>query len=307
MRKIISLLVFIFACGTLNAQHYDTLVGDSSHRRKLMVYNTGSQKLYYARPKFYTFLQNIPRTFANAGKETFSKKSLPALGIIAGASVVLIIADQSISNSVHQFSHFIHLHHDRDYKDVITLKLGGSPIHVYQAPQNLNSVLYSLGEGLPPILISAGLLVHGSIAKDHRSLSVASQIMQSNITMGISTQLLKRISGRESPFVATQSGGAWHPARFRQYQHNVPHFDAFPSGHLATMMSTVTVLALNYPEKKWIRPVGYTLMTLVGLAMINNDVHWAGDYPLAIGLGYVSAKVTFKMNRLVSGDLYKRK
>ncbi len=64
-------------------------------------------------------------------------------------------------------------------------------------------------------------------------------------------------------------------------------------------MATVTVLADNYPEKKLIRPIGYTVMGLVGLAMINNGVHWASDYPLAIGIGYVTGKVTVRINRIV--------
>jgi hypothetical protein len=33
-------------------------------------------------------------------------------------------------------------------------------------------------------------------------------------------------------------------------------------------------------------------MTLSGFAMMNTDVHWAGDYPLAPALGYISAKIT---------------
>ncbi len=74
-------------------------------------------------------------------------------------------------------------------------------------------------------------------------------------------------------------------------------YDAFPSGHIATMMSVVTILADNYPEKRYIRPVGYSLMGLVGFAMLNNQVHWASDYPLAIALGYVCAKQVEKRNR----------
>ena len=64
-------------------------------------------------------------------------------------------------------------------------------------------------------------------------------------------------------------------------------------------MSTVTILALNYPEKRYIKPVGYSLIGLVGLAMINNNVHWASDYPMAIALGYLCAKQVVKRNRKI--------
>jgi hypothetical protein len=62
------------------------------------------------------------------------------------------------------------------------------------------------------------------------------------------------------------------------------------------MMATVTTLYLNYPDKKWIKPLGYTIMGLSSLVMINTDVHWTSDYPLALALGYVSARITHKKN-----------
>jgi hypothetical protein len=99
---------------------------------------------------------------------------------------------------------------------------------------------------------------------------------------------------------STSNGGNWNlfPS-FKAYQNNTPYYDAFPSGHLATLMSTVTILTENYPEKKWIKPVGYSITGLVGYAMINNKVHWAGDYPLAIALGYLCAKQVVKHNRKI--------
>ncbi|MEJ7683682.1 MAG: phosphatase PAP2 family protein [Segetibacter sp.] len=86
---------------------------------------------------------------------------------------------------------------------------------------------------------------------------------------------------------------------FSKYQSYTPNYDAFPSGHLATLMSSVTIFSENYPEKKWIKPVGYSLTGLVCYAMINNKVHWTSDYPLAIGMGYLCAKQVLKHNRKV--------
>ena len=65
------------------------------------------------------------------------------------------------------------------------------------------------------------------------------------------------------------------------------------------MATSSTALAMNYPEKRWIRPAGYGLISLVGFAMINNGVHWAGDYPLALGIGYITAKATVHLNRWI--------
>jgi hypothetical protein len=71
---------------------------------------------------------------------------------------------------------------------------------------------------------------------------------------------------------------------------------------MGTLVATYVVITENYPEKRWIRPVGISIMTLVGLSMINNDVHWASDYPLAVGMGYVFGKATVKLNRFIKGE-----
>ncbi len=51
------------------------------------------------------------------------------------------------------------------------------------------------------------------------------------------------------------------------------------------------MIAENYPDTKWIRPVGYTLTTLVGLGMLFNGIHWVSDYPLGLFIGYYCGMV----------------
>jgi hypothetical protein len=57
------------------------------------------------------------------------------------------------------------------------------------------------------------------------------------------------------------------------------------------MMSTVTVITENYPEVHWIKPIGYTLVGLVGISLVNVGYHWYSDLPLGIGLGYLFGKI----------------
>jgi prolyl-tRNA synthetase len=63
-----------------------------------------------------------------------------------------------------------------------------------------------------------------------------------------------------------------------------------PSGHIATFMSTITIIATNYPEYKWIKPVGYSAMSLLAFNMVSGKVHWVSDYPIGILIGYVMGK-----------------
>jgi hypothetical protein len=66
----------------------------------------------------------------------------------------------------------------------------------------------------------------------------------------------------------------------------VPAYDAFPSGHMTTSLAAFIVIAENYPELRWIKPVSYSLEVLLGISMVNTGIHWYSDYPLAIFLGY---------------------
>jgi hypothetical protein len=117
----------------------------------------------------------------------------------------------------------------------------------------------------------------------------------------ITTQLIKHVTGRESPDGSTEAGGVWRffPDQFKYAKH-VSHYDAYPSGHLATATVTLTVISENYPEYNYIvLPVGVTLLALVQLQMMNNGVHWASDYPLGFAIGYSFAKIAVRNNRVV--------
>lgn len=294
------LLGILMLSQAIFAQRPDSLVTDSVSGKKLMVYKFKDRWLYYPKPKPFGFIAKIPRTFYESAGMAFNKKSLPRWGIMAASTGVLLLLDERLLRGTQNFSHYIHLDNTRIYHDVVGFKIGSQQVTIYEAPGNLNTFFYQIGEGLPSLLVCAGLAIYGNVKNDYRARSTATQIAQTFVAMGISTQLMKRVFGRESPYLATAPGGAWRPfPNWKTYQHHVPAYDAFPSGHMATLMATAVVLSDNYPEKHWIKPVGYSLMGLVGLAMINNGVHWASDYPLAIGLGYVTGKATVKLNRIL--------
>lgn len=259
--------------------------------------------LVYSKPKYFGFVTQLPKTLSVASKITFRKESIPALSVVALSTAIFISFDQPLLDGAQKFGRYIHLNSRNDYKTLVSFKLGGTRVPVYEAPRNLNSAFYSIGEGFTSLALSGGLYVYGQIKHDYRTIQTASQILQTQLAIGITTQIIKRITGRESPSRATAPGGVWRAfPSFAEFGNHTSKYDAMPSGHMTTMMGTVTVLTLNYPEKKWIKPVGYGIMALVGFAMMNNDVHWAGDYPLAIGIGYVSAQSTVRLNRWIRNE-----
>lgn len=246
---------------------------------------------YDARP--FRFLTNSPGAIYQIFKSPFKKQYTTGFVATMIATGLLIPFDQPIADGVKHICRQVHLYSQTDYEVILKYKKA----RIIRIPRNLNSGLYMLGEGGTSVILAAGLYAYGKIFHDKRSVGVAWDLTETFITMGMSTQIIKRITGRESPFRATADGGVWRPLPgFIEYQTNTSRYDAFPSGHLATMMATVTTLCLNYPHKKWLKPVGYGIIGLTGIAMINTDVHWISDYPLALALGFVASNITFNRN-----------
>jgi hypothetical protein len=153
--------------------------------------------------------------------------------------------------------------------------------------KNVSDFCAEMGDGRTQFALAGAFGAYGMVFKDQTSLRTGSQIVEAVLASGAVVQLLKHVTGRESPYVRSSPTGIWRffPNQI-EYLHHVPHYDAFPSGHLCTTIATVVVVAENYPDEPWIRPVGYTFSTIVGLGMLSNGIHWISDYPLGLFIGY---------------------
>src|SRR5205085_11965716 len=91
----------------------------------------------------------------------------------------------------------------------------------------------------------------------------------------------------ESPNRTTTPTGKWRffPNQI-EYAKHTPAYDAFPSGHIATALATLQVIIENYPEKQWIKYVGYPIIGSIGIGLVATSIHWWSDIPLGIALGY---------------------
>ncbi len=295
--KTVYLLFFLFFSSALHSQKADS-IPEPQFEKFEKRFDTANDQLYiryrnremtFGSNGIFHFVPHLPNDMWQIAKSPFQKKNLKGLGLVAASTALLLPMDQMLINNVRSISNKIHLTDQTQYG--IVLSVGGTKIIKY--PKNWNTAFYMMGEGGTSMVLAGGLWVYGKIKKDYRAVQTAGDLAETFIIMGVTTQILKRISGRESPFMATAGGGVWRPfPSFKEYQKNTPKYDAFPSGHLATMMATVTVLSENYPEKKWIKPVGYSIMGLTSWAMMNTEVHWISDYPLALALGYLSGKIS---------------
>lgn len=159
-----------------------------------------------------------------------------------------------------------------------------------RAPKSVNGVFWYFGDGILSLGLVAGFGLYGYATASVRSAHVATQIIESLLISGPTVLLLKMATGREAPSRASRRAGMWHgyPGVSR-YAKDQSKYYSFPSGHVTTAVSTLTVLAENFVEKKWIMPVGGVMVSLLMMTLMNVGSHWPSDYPLAVFIGYTAA------------------
>lgn len=279
------LIVFLFSLtinSTLKAQSNEDSLGVKKDTIKYQIYKISETENYqYRKLKISDLYKTIPKNILNTAKDMVSKEVYPYSIAAVGATAALVPVDPFLTRNARSFGKQIGFEYDHSYR------------HQF-APANVNTALYFMGNGTAVVLMGVGFASYGFIAKDYRAQSVSAQLVQSIIVSGVFSQTLKRITGRESPFITTQEGrenSSWHffPS-FAAYQKDTSRYDAVPSGHLTTGLAAWTVIAENYPEYKWIRPVGYTVLGLMCFEMVQSGVHWTSDYPIAILFGYLIGK-----------------
>jgi hypothetical protein len=256
---------------------------------------------HYDKPKPLRWALNIPRDIIKAPGLTFRRENTGTLVGLVVSSAALWVADQAIIDWSQDVGKQLGLTPKSTQRTLfrIPFNIGSANLPFeFNVPDNLNSTFYYIGDGWTHLTIASSFWIYGGIKKDNRALRTSSELGEAIFSTGLIVQAMKRLTGRQSPYVATKDRGEWHlfPS-YNRYQNFVPNYDAFPTGHLATAMATLTVIADNYPEYHFIRPVGYGLMGLLGYSMLNNGVHWASDYPIGIAIGYGFAKIAVRNGR----------
>lgn len=246
-------------------------------------------ELTYERPRFSDIYRRLPKNVGAVAVDAVSPRILPyTLGSVALTAAMLPL-DPYLIREGRKLGEKVGFHENHTYHNLGPLTI---------IPGDAGSFIYFMGNGTTFMLISTGLATYGLLKNDYRAMSTSMQVVQSILLSGVFSQTLKRISGRESPFITAERGG-WHShwtllPSFSEYQKHTSKYDAMPSGHLITGLAAWIVLAENYPEKKWIKPLGFSLMGLMTFEMVQSGVHWASDYPVALVLGYLIGKTVVK-------------
>lgn len=277
----------------LSACLLSLLTAPAAAQTKTYTLKDGST-LEYAKPGLWRTIGAGPADWGLFVKESFKKDNLPWLAAIGASTVLLIKYDQEIYEETRRVGRRLNI--SSVDKTKTYLKAGG--VSIFRGPSDLGSAFYFIGDGWVNLGLFGYFEAAGWLKDDWRAAQTGHQLAEGLLVTGFTTQVMKRVTGRETPRAATADRGVWRMfPSFKDFQAHRTRYDAFPSGHLATCVMTMTVIAENYPEKKFVKPVGYALLGALSFQMVNNGVHWASDYPLGWAVGYGIGKAIARGGR----------
>lgn len=299
------MILFQSICGSsqINSQsQQQNKEGDDSEAPRVpdeAIYQLDGETYHYKKRDFWPMIMGLPGDLEEFYRRSMLEESRPWLWAVVASTALGIYYDQDILDEAVRLAQRWGLPQKDKTKTMINI--AGLPIGF---PTDVSSGLYFIGDGMIHGGIMVGFLGGGYYARSLRAYQTGIQMIQGLALTAFATQVLKHITGRESPFTTETPGGVWRffPDQIA-YHKNVPKYDAYPSGHMATTMVTTTILAGNYPEYSTaIWSVGSVAMLGLGFGMLNNGVHWFGDYPLSLAMGYVFGRIAVDEGREVKSS-----
>lgn len=225
------------------------------------------------RPGFFDMLTNLPEDWWQFKNRLVDEKNFWTIATILGSTGILVAADDHLwKESARWFEQS-------------------------QTSKDIHWQGVNMGDGYFQVAMGLGFAALGGVSGNNRILVTSSQIFEVILSTGAIVQLMKHFTGRESPFNQTMPSGNWEPfPEQTKYYKDVQHYDAVPSGHLATAFGTFLVIQKNYPEQKWISWIGYPAMALIAEGLAGSGLHWWSDFPIALGLGYAFSDIITSRN-----------
>jgi membrane-associated phospholipid phosphatase len=130
----------------------------------------------------------------------------------------------------------------------------------------------------------------GENAKTERTALIAAE---SFLVTGLFTTVLKTVAGRHRPSTGDSSNS---------FDGLTTDHHSFPSGHTSTVFAIATVIANEYEDVPYIKPISYGIATMSGFSRINDEKHWASDVFFGAALGYFTSKTLLRLHSNKKGQ-----
>jgi membrane-associated phospholipid phosphatase len=135
---------------------------------------------------------------------------------------------------------------------------------------------------------ASAMYLGGWYVNSHDVMGAGAAGLQAITMASIVTVALKFASGRRQPLkdgVHDFYGPSGHrrsddPADFAPFNNNLGNESlrfAWPSGHTSSTVAFVSAMAAYYPDKLWIKLIGYPASLFMALSMVDYDAHWTSD------------------------------
>lgn len=131
--------------------------------------------------------------------------------------------------------------------------------------------------------------VYGALAEDEKAVHVAQDAISASLISAGINQTIKVFANRSRP---RDNEGI---SNFKGYS-GLNNNSSFPSGHTTEAFALASVIAESYDET-WVSYTAYSIASLVGVARMYHDAHFASDVTASVFIGTLVGKSVVNYNR----------
>jgi membrane-associated phospholipid phosphatase len=140
-----------------------------------------------------------------------------------------------------------------------------------------------------PFIISGSLYAYGKLKHDNEAIGASFAVLQSSLIALVYNSLLKAVTGRPHPDWRNNNDMKSLSKTFKFGFMRGGIFWGWPSGHTSSTMAVVSALTNFYPDKIWLKIVGYSYVAymIFAVASLNRGgMHWLSDAIAAAFMSY---------------------
>tara|TARA_B100000686_G_scaffold283255_1_gene306114 strand:+ start:31 stop:1017 length:987 start_codon:yes stop_codon:yes gene_type:complete len=161
--------------------------------------------------------------------------------------------------------------------------------------ESLLDIFKPFGDGVFTVPALAAFYIFGHFNENEKAKRTTLIATESFLITSLYTTALKYSFGRHRPRTGDSS------TSFDGFTTNRDH-NSFPSGHTSTAFAIATVVANEYEEIPYIKPISYGIATLTGFSRVNDEAHWASDVFIGAALGYFTSKTLLRLHNNKKGQ-----